>query len=336
MKRIRLSELKKYKNTILYFIVVFLVLAVVQVPAILVITPFLVGAYFTWALINHLFFKPNRERKEKLREQKLLEETTKNFEKLEKGISDKVKKICQETIYKHRFALQAERKKFLTKDAYGKVIDMGWATTQNLKGDKSSAIFYFINNVLDDELESEFEKINYPEIILNSDGEEEEFYSSLDWVKYCFEKKKLPKNLDEINEWIFQEINVVCDEIQDKTSQSGDTSSMDGVQYEQYCKNILENAGWEVEDTPITGDQGVDLIASIEDLRVCIQCKCFAKAVGNKAVQEVSTGMIHWNGTHGVVVATNGFTKSARALAESTKVILTSDSELGNLENLVL
>ena len=72
---------------------------------------------------------------------------------------------------------------------------------------------------------------------------------------------------------------------------------MDGVQYEQYCKKILEDVGWEVEDTPITEDQGVDLIASIEDLRVCIQCKCFAKAVGNKAVQEVSTGMIHWNGT---------------------------------------
>ena len=32
----------------------------------------------------------------------------------------------------------------------------------------------------------------------------------------------------------------------------------------------------------------------------------------------------------------NGFTKSARNLAESNKVILTSDSELENLENLVL
>ena len=38
---------------------------------------------------------------------------------------------------------------------------------------------------------------------------------------------------------------------------------MDGVQYEQYCKKILEDAGWEVEDTPITGDQGVNMIASI-------------------------------------------------------------------------
>ena len=111
---------------------------------------------------------------------------------------------------------------------------------------------------------------------------------------------------------------------------------MDGIEYEQYCKKILEKAGWQVEETSTTGDQGVDLIASIENLRVCIQCKCFAKAVGNKAVQEIAAGMLHWKGTHSVVVAKSGFTKSAEVLANSTNVILTSDKELKDLENLVL
>ena len=58
--------------------------------------------------------------------------------------------------------------------------------------------------------------------------------------------------------------------------------------------------------------------------------------MGNKAVQEVAAGMIHWNGTHAVVVGKSGFTKSAKNLAASTNVILTSDSALENLENLVL
>ena len=173
---------------------------------------FLLAGYFTWALIDYLFLKPNRKRKEKLREQKSTEKITKEFEKLEKGISDKVKNICQQTIYKHRFALQAERKKFLTKDSYGKEIDIGWVTSENLKGDKSPAIFYFIKNVLDEELESEFKNINYPEIIFNSDGEEEEFYDSLDWVKYCFAKRKLPKDIDDINYWIVEEIEKVSNE----------------------------------------------------------------------------------------------------------------------------
>ena len=216
---------------------------------------------------------------------------------------------------------------------------MGWVTRDNLKGDKSPAIFYFIRNVLDEELEREFGNINYPKTIFDSGGKEEEFDDSLDWVQYCFAKKELSKSdwyTSEIIYWLTEEIERVCDAIEDKTSKFGDTSSMDGVQYEQYCKNILEDAGWEVEDTPATGDQGVDLIASIEDVRVCIQCKCFAKAVGNKAVQEIAAGMIHWKGTHSVVVGKSGFTKSAKVLANSTNVILTSDSELENLENLVL
>lgn len=139
------------------------------------------------------------------------------------------------------------------------------------------------------------------------------------------------------DEWRTELINRKCDEIDNQDNLvSQNTDSMNGIEYEEYCKNILEDAGWDVEDTPTSGDQGVDLIASIEDVRVCIQCKCFAKAVGNKAVQEVAAGIVHWKGTHAVVVARNGFTKSARTLAESNKVILTSDSELENLENLVL
>mgnify|MGYP001188092290 FL=1 len=45
--------------------------------------------------------------------------------------------------------------------------------------------------------------------------------------------------------------------------------------------------------------------------------------------------MILWNVTHAVIVGKSGFTKSAQNLAESNNVILTSDSELENLENLV-
>ena len=130
-------------------------------------------------------------------------------------------------------------------------------------------------------------------------------------------------------------INEVCDEV-DQNKASKDLNSMDGVEYEQYCKELLEDAGWEVDETPTTGDQGVDLIASIEDLRVCIQCKCFAKPVGNKAVQEIAAGKTHWEGTHAVVVAKSGFTKAAKQLAESTDVILLNDIELGDLENRVL
>ena len=148
--------------------------------------------------------------------------------------------------------------------------------------------------------------------------------------------ERVDKKWIDLEDWIEDEIDEVCDKVDSQGASNKDIDSMDGIEYEQYCKKILEKAGWEVEETSTTGDQGVDLIASIENLRVCIQCKCFAKAVGNKAVQEIAAGMLHWKGTHSVVVAKSGFTKSAEVLANSTNVILTSDKELKDLENLVL
>ena len=43
--------------------------------------------------------------------------------------------------------------------------------------------------------------------------------------------------------------------------------------FENHCMEILKKYGWKVKETPNTGDQGVDLIASIDNLRICIQCK---------------------------------------------------------------
>ena len=45
-----------------------------------------------------------------------------------------------------------------------------------------------------------------------------------------------------------------------------------------------------VKETPNTRDQEVDLLASINDLRICIQWKDHQKAIGNKVVQEISAG----------------------------------------------
>ena len=141
----------------------------------------------------------------------------------------------------------------------------------------------------------------------------------------------------ELNLEFFKEIDRITFElINSGESQTQDRDQMSGIEFENYCKNILDKAGWDIEGTPTTGDQGVDLIASIENLRVCIQCKCFAKPVGNKAVQEIVAGKSYWNGTHAVVVSKSGFTSSAKDLADSTNVILISDLELGELENKVL
>ncbi len=83
--------------------------------------------------------------------------------------------------------------------------------------------------------------------------------------------------------------------------------------------------------TTNTGDQGVDLITSINDLRICIQCKDHKNAIENKAVQEISAGKLFWKGTYAILVSKSGFTKSAQQLAKSNKVRLINEYQLKNL-----
>ena len=109
-----------------------------------------------------------------------------------------------------------------------------------------------------------------------------------------------------------------------------------GIIFENHCMEILKQKGWKVKETPTTGDQGVDLIASIDNLRICIQCKNHKKVIGNNAVQEISAGKLYWNGTHAVLVSKSGFTKSAQKLARANKVKLINESELKDLEKILI
>ena len=289
-----------------------------------------------------VYLESDRRKREKVFELECLKQAKKRDKAkliIQKEVAEIFRNVCKEVIYKHRFALLADRKKLIFKDSYGRIKDKGWEFIDYRRpsdDDKVSVIEGFAIDFVDDEISKNQEIINlyrkFPKDGDHSSKDIDESWRSISsWAYCCFDG-----TYSTGWNWLVDQINAVCDELENKTAKFGDSSSMDGVQYEQFCKKILEDAGWVVEDTPTSGDQGVDLIASIENSRVCIQCKCFAKPVGNKAVQEVAAGMIHWNGTHAVVVGKSGFTKSAQNLAESTKVILTSDNELENLENLVL
>ena len=105
----------------------------------------------------------------------------------------------------------------------------------------------------------------------------------------------------------------------------------DALEFEAACAEVLKSIGWSARLTSGSGDQGVDVIAQKGDSRIVVQCKMYGKPVGNKAVQEAFAGMAYANANIAAVVAPNGFTKSARELAERTGVYLISPRELHNL-----
>ena len=126
-----------------------------------------------------------------------------------------------------------------------------------------------------------------------------------------------------------------CINLIDEYKYENNLNNQKGIAFENQCMKILISKGWRVEETPKSGDQGIDLIASIEKYRLCIQCKDHKKPIGNKAVQEVSAGKKYWNGTHAILVSKSGYTKSAYKLASANNVLLISTVELNNIDSLI-
>lgn len=98
---------------------------------------------------------------------------------------------------------------------------------------------------------------------------------------------------------------------------------MDGHSFECYCADILSKNGFQdVKVTQSSGDQGIDILAEKDGVKYGIQCKCYSSDIGNKAVQEAFAGKTYY-GCHVAVVLTNRhFTRSAKQLSETNKVLL--------------
>ena len=107
--------------------------------------------------------------------------------------------------------------------------------------------------------------------------------------------------------------------------------NMRGPEFERFMADLLRQKGYQVEETPLSGDQGVDLVLpDLDGKRVVIQLKRWTGPVGNKAVQVTFAGMAHYQADEGWVITTSTFTKSARELARSTSVRLIDRDELSD------
>lgn len=123
-----------------------------------------------------------------------------------------------------------------------------------------------------------------------------------------------------------------CDEIiANGTLRHAEATVRNGLDYEVFVGDILKDQGWDVSVTPASGDQGADVIARRGPEVVVIQCKFYAGAVGNKAVQEVAAARVHYGATQAAVVSKSGFTASARQLASTNDVALLHHDELSTL-----
>ena len=243
----------------------------------------------------------------------------------------------KKTIERNKFNLLEERKRLKSIDAYGNENLKRWFgkppinkkeikfdLSQNGYGFKEGIPYFWFREIL-----KSFESTDI-------------FFSK--WEHYI---RINPTIRDEIlgkdrklqfEDWylfIASMVEKSCINLIDEYKYENNLNNQKGIAFENQCMKILISKGWRVEETPKSGDQGIDLIASIEKYRLCIQCKDHKKPIGNKAVQEVSAGKKYWNGTHAILVSQSGYTKSAYKLAAANNVLLISTLELNNIVSLI-
>lgn len=100
-----------------------------------------------------------------------------------------------------------------------------------------------------------------------------------------------------------------------------------GVEYERFVCGVIKRAGYKCSMTPPT-DQGVDIVVSLNDMKIAVQCKFLSQPVSNSAVQEVVAGKALYKCKYACVVSKSGYTQSARKLAIANKVKLLCHDDL--------
>lgn len=105
--------------------------------------------------------------------------------------------------------------------------------------------------------------------------------------------------------------------------------TMEGHDFEYYCADLLKNNGfYNVSVTQGSGDQGIDVLAEKGGIKYGIQCKCYSKDIGNKAVQEAFAGKTFYHCHVAAVLTNRYFTRSAKELANINQVLLWDRDQL--------
>ena len=162
-------------------------------------------------------------------------------------------------------------------------------------------------------------------------------------IKYFLDKVVTPaltnserKVLDWDAVWVGDAIEKAAfEEHKSRAERSEYSDDLDPTEFEHHCANVLERDGWDARVTKASGDQGVDVIAERDSIRVVLQCKKYSGVVGNKAVQEVFAAKSHEDADYAAVVTNSSFSKSAKQLAATTGVILLHVDDLPDLWSIV-
>ena len=118
-----------------------------------------------------------------------------------------------------------------------------------------------------------------------------------------------------------------------RRSRPPEMDELEGHDFEYYCADLLREHGFdEVEVTRGSGDFGADILAQKDGVSYAIQCKCYDKPIGVKAIQEIYAGRDYYDCMVGAVMTNQYFTEPAVQLARKLKIMLWDRGYIESME----
>jgi|GEM_PF-2798051 len=101
--------------------------------------------------------------------------------------------------------------------------------------------------------------------------------------------------------------------------------------FERLILKMFEAFGFTGELTPITGDQGIDIILNSPDnIRIVVQCKRYdeGQTISSREVREFFGAMIHADAKYGYFVTTSSFSDQAKSFCNGKSIELIDGASL--------
>ncbi len=111
-----------------------------------------------------------------------------------------------------------------------------------------------------------------------------------------------------------------------------DIDTMDGLAFEKYVANLLEQQGYSNISLTEQYDYGVDIIATRDGICWGIQVKRYSGLVKAEAVRQVVTGLRVYGCDRAMVITNSVFSRVAVQLADSNDCVLVDRSGLASMK----
>lgn len=117
-----------------------------------------------------------------------------------------------------------------------------------------------------------------------------------------------------------------------KTTDSGtcfeeiDIQSLNGLEFEQVCEQLVKKMGFETEVTKASGDGGIDIVATnnspLLSGKYIIQCKRYSGSVGEPIIRDLYGVVTSERANKGILMTSGTFTRQAIDFAEGKPIEL--------------